>query len=107
MFIILTVSFTCTSPDTPPLNTHGSDSIPEDCFDLFFSPSCPPVSPLSLVGDDGGELEFSGKTGSLATTLVTLNVEGLSGVLHLTDDAVEERWSARELCLPKTHRYYC
>lgn len=54
------------------------------------------------MGDDGGELEFRGKTGSLATVDVPLKVEGqsdLSGVLQ-RDAGAEERWSVRELCRP-------
>lgn len=54
------------------------------------------------MGEDGGELEFRGKTGSLSTTEVPLKVEGrsaLSGILQ-RDAGAEDRWSARELCRP-------
>lgn len=54
------------------------------------------------MGEDGGELEFRGKTGSLATAEVPLKVEGqsaLSGVLQ-RDAGAEDRWSPRELCRP-------
>lgn len=67
-------------------------------------------SPLTLVGDGGGEQEFKGKTGSLATAQVPLKVEGLSDVssgLH-RDNGADERWSARVLCRPiinKTFAY--
>lgn len=54
------------------------------------------------MGEDGGVLEFRGKTGSLATAEVPLKVEGqsaLSGVLQ-RDAGAEDRWSARVLCRP-------
>ncbi len=54
------------------------------------------------MGDEGGELELRGKTGSLATAEVPLKVEGqsdLSGALQ-RDVGAEERWSARVLCRP-------
>lgn len=54
------------------------------------------------MGEDGGELESRGKTGSLATAEVPLKAEGqsaLSGVLQ-REAGAEDRWSARVLCRP-------
>lgn len=68
-------------------------------FNLFPPASCPSLSPLTLVGEDGGEPEFRGKTGSLATTGLSRKAEELSspsGVLQ-RDTGAEDRRSARLL----------